>query len=74
MWKLKRRKEKLMLNNNIVIGIDFEWEDIFFDRNKAEEKLKEFKSDPRYTITDSDIQEVKGKEGLEYRLWISWKK
>ena len=63
-----------MLNNNIVIGIDFEWEDIFFDRDKAEEKLKEFKSDPRYTITDSDIKEIQGRECWEYRLWISWKK
>jgi len=56
----------------MIIGIDFEWENIFFDRNKAEEKLKELKL--KHNIIDSDIKEIQGKEGLEYRLWISWKK
>jgi len=54
----------------MIIGIDFEWEDNFFDRNKAEEKLKELEL--KHNIIASDIQEIQGKEGLEYRLWISW--
>ncbi len=56
----------------MIVAIDFEWEDIFFSRNKAEEKLKQLKL--QHNIIDSDIQRIQGKEGLEYRLWIKWEK
>ena len=54
----------------MIVAIDFEWEDIFFSRNKAEEKLEQLKL--QHNIIDSDIQRIQGRECWEYRLWISW--
>ena len=50
--------------------IDFDSEDFFPSLNKAEEKLEEYKT--KLNIIDSNISKIRGKEGWEYRLWISW--
>ena len=50
--------------------IDFDSEDFFPSLNKTEEKLEEYKT--KLNIIDSDIFKIRGKEGWEYRLWISW--